>query len=319
MNKGSAIAIDQTEHAINDFASAQRALTRLPAEHQQLKHWEQWAQNQFISQPWYLHLQQCMTIAYARMAVRNGYLSDNPRSYHNETHINDILLRIYYCAEHSNGELTADRLALLCYFAACHDLRQSEPRIADEAALVGANEIASFHEAKRIIDSMGASDLWDAHHLLLLKTMIEGSTFGSGGKRSKNFFQGNLAKYLLDQLQFSDKQDEQLVLLACDLDTANVSLPLNEFATSAINIYDELRSHHDANLSAHQFFSSQQRIYFFEQQVFHADLTQSLFQAHKLQNSEKLLQLSNYIEQLPVDTAAEDIKQAFLARASEFS
>lgn len=316
---GSAIAIDQTEHAINDFASAQLALTRLSQEHQQLKYWQQWAQKQFVSQPWYPHLQQCMTVAYARMAVRNGQLSDNPRSYHNEVHINDILQRIYYCAEHSGGELTPDRLALLCYFAACHDLRQSEPRIPDEAALVGANEIASFHEAKRIIDSVGKSDLWDAHHLLLLKTMIEGSTFGSGGKRSKNFFQGNLAKYLLDQLQFSDQQDEQLVLLACDLDTANVSLPLDEFAASAVNIYDELRSHHDANLSAHQFFSSQQRIYFFEQQMFHADLTQALFQTHKLKNSDKLLQLSNHIEQLPNDTAADDIKHAFLTTAKQLA
>ncbi len=314
---GSAIAIDKTEHAINNFDAALHTLERLPPEHQQLKYWNKWADVQFASQPWYPHLQQCMTIAYARMASRNGSLSNNPRSYHNELHINDILLRIIYCADNSGKELTPDRLALLCYFAVCHDLRQAEPRIPDEEALVGANEIASFHEAKRLIESNGGSELWDAHHLLLLKTMIDGSTFGSGGKRSKNFFQGNLAKYLLDQLQFTDSKDEQLVLLACDLDTANVSLPISQFATSAVRIYDELVSHHDDTLSAHQFFSSQQRTYFFDQQVFHANITQTLFEPHKRHNSKKLMQLANHIEQLPVDTPPELIKTAFKVKAKQ--
>ena len=207
-------------------------------------------------------------------------------------------------------------LAVMSFFAACHDLRQAEPRLEDNnESLVGANEKASFEEAERIMHLVADEGLWTDHHVLLLKTMIEGSTFGSGGKRSKNFFQGNLAKYLLEQLQLPNKNDEQLVLLGCDLDTANVSLPISEFALSAVHIFDELVTHEHVNISAHQFFSEQQKIYFFEQQTFNADISQDLFSKHKQSNSEKLIALSDHIEQLPSGLHADDIKAEFLRQA----
>ncbi len=314
----SATFIDQTEADICNFKQAQAALKRLPAEHQQLKHWHIWADAAFADQPWYQHLSEAMTIAYARMAVRNGSLNINPRSYHNERHINDLLLRVMYCAKHFEQQLSPNGLAILSYFAACHDLRQDEAK--DETnplSLVGSNEKISFEEAHRIITSLGQSTLWHAHHLLLLKTMIEGSTFGSGGKRSKNFFQGNLAKHLLEQLALPNKNDEQLVLLGCDLDTANVSLPIAEFAQSAVHIYDELISHQQAAISAHQFFSQQQKTYFFEQQRFNADISQQLFAGHKQRNSEKLIALSDHIEQLPKQLSDAEIKAAFLIKAED--
>jgi hypothetical protein len=315
---GSAISIDHTEAEICDIKQAQVALARLPASHQQLKHWHIWAENIFQNVPWYDHLAQSMTIAYARMAVRNGSLNPKPRSYHNEIHINDLLLRVMYCAKHYEQQLSPNGLAILSYFAACHDLRQDEAKNENNPlSLVGSNEKVSFEEAARIIDSLGPSTLWSEHHLLLLKTMIEGSTFGSGGKRSKNFFQGNLAKHLLKQLSLPNKNDEQLVLLACDLDTANVSLPIGEFAQSAVHIYDELISHQQAAISAHQFFSQQQKIYFFEQQCFNANITQDLFAAHKQQNSDKLKILSEFIENMPSDLADAEIKTAFLNKAEE--
>lgn len=315
---GSATAIDQAEKDICDFKQANLALARLPDDHPQLKHWNIWAKQVFKNMPWQQPLAECMTIAYARMLVRNGQLSANPRSYHNELHINDLLLRIMYCAEKYQHQLTANGLAILSYFAACHDLRQAEPRKADQDhSLVGANEQASFEEALRIIDLVGETRLWNQHHRLLIKTMIEGSTFGSGGVRSKNFFQGNLAKHLLEQLKLPNKNDEQLVMLGCDLDTANVSLPLSQFAASAVHIYDELVSHHQASISAHQFFSQQQIIYFFEQQVFNAKITQDLFEPHKQANSEMLIELSEHISQLPVDMPAAAIKTAFLNKAKQ--
>lgn len=315
---GSATFIDQTEADICDLKQAQAVLDSLPAEHQQLKHWHIWAKEAFADHCWFTHLSQAMSIAYARMAVRNGSLNSNPRSYHNELHINDLLLRVMYCAKHYEQHLSPNGLAILSYFAACHDLRQDETK--DETnplSLVGSNEKVSFEEAQRIAESLGESRLWSAHHLLLLKTMIEGSTFGSGGKRSKNFFQGNLAKHLLEQLALPNKNDEQLVLLACDLDTANVSLPISEFAQSAVHIYDELVSHQQATISAHQFFSQQQKIYFFEQQTFNADISQDLFAAHKQLNSQKLTALSDHIEQLPTSLSDEAIKSAFLKQAQQ--
>ncbi len=313
----SASAPDQTELTINSFAKAVETLSRLPAEHHQLNHWKLWAEETFSAEPWQQQLSENLTIAYARMAARNGILSESPRSYHNENHINDLLLRIMYCADRDTSELDNEGLAVLSYFAACHDLRQAEPRKLDtDDSLVGANETASYQEAVRIIELDERSEnLWNPHNLLLLKTMIEGSTFGSGGKRSKNFFQGNLAKHLLDQLQFKNNKDSQLVLLACDIDTANVSLPIEQFAESAIHIYDELVSHQNADISAHFFFCQQQQIYFFEQQQFHASITKKWFQPHKDNNTDNLIKLSKHIESLPHDTPADEIKSAFRDKA----
>jgi len=315
---GSGTSIDQTEADICDFMQAQHALKSLPNEHQRLNHWQIWADKVFIDQPWHQHLSESMAIAYARMATRNGSLNLKPRSYHNELHINDLLFRIIYCAKHYQKQLTPNGLAILSFFAACHDLRQNETKNEiNPQPLVGNNERVSFEEAERIISSVGKNTLWSPHHLLLLKTMIEGSTFGSGGKRSQNFFQGNLSKHLLQQLALPNKNDEQLVLLACDLDTSNVSLPISEFAQSAINIYDELVLHQQATISAHQFFSQQQKIYFFEQQSFNANITKDLFGQRKDNNSTKLTVLSEYIEQLSNEFSDADIKSAFLNKAQE--
>jgi len=313
-------ATDQTEQSINSYSQATECLRQLPNDHPKLNHWLRWSHEAFAQQRWRENLQQCMVVAYARMALRNGTLSQSPRSYHNERHINDLLLRVIYCSEHAQGHISKEGMALLSMFSACHDLRQAEAqKPSSDNSLVGANEMASFEEAIRIIKLIGISELWTEHHLLLLKTMIEGSTFGSGGKRSKNFFQGNLAKHLLTQLELTNTDDNELVLLACDLDTANVCLPIDQFAASAIHIFDELISHQNTQLSAHQFFSQQQKIYFFDQQAFHAQITKDLFQSHKTANSDKLLLLSEYIANLPDDLSADQIKQKFKDRANQLS
>ncbi len=313
-------ATDSTEVLVDSYEKAVAILSRLPEKHPQLTEWSNWARTEFSGQSWLNDLDQAMTIAYARMALRNGSLSDKPRSYHNELHINDLLSRVIYCARNESGQIHQQGLALLCFFAATHDLRQAEPpKSADDDSLVGSNETASYQEALRIIELNPATTLWNNHNINLLKTMIEGSTFGSGGKRSKNFFQGNLAKHLLSEQQLANQQDEQLVLLACDIDTANVSLPINQFAASGVHIYDELVSHHNAQISAWQFFSEQQKVYFFEQQAYHADLSKRLFQADKEKNTESLLQLCQTIGQLPANTPAEKIKQQFIEQAQALS
>lgn len=307
---------DQYEISINGYEQAVATLARLPESHPRLTEWLHWAQATFSSHAWLPHLNQIVTIAYARMAVRNGILSDKPRSYHNERHINDLLCRVIYCARQTDHNISHEGLAILSFFAACHDLRQSEPaKNPEDNSLVGSNEMASHHEALRIIEISADHTLWNPHNRLLLKTMIEGSTFGSGGKRSKNFFQGNLAKHLLSQQQNLNEQDQQLILLACDLDTANVSLPIDQFAESGIQVFDELVTHHNANMSAHQFFSEQQKVYFFDQQAFHAELSQQLFQPKKNSNQQHLLALCDCITQLPDDTPTQIIKQQFLDKA----
>ncbi len=314
----SATTIDQTEIDISNLQQAQDALSSLPADHPKLESWNDWANHIFCEQPWHNDLISSVTIAYARMASRNGSLNSRPRSYHNEFHINDLLSRVMYCAKHHKKQLNPNGLAILSYFSACHDLRQDEAKNnTNPDSLVGTNEKVSFEEAFRVIESMDKSSLWSEHHLLLLKTMIEGSTFGSGGKRSQNFFQGNLAKHLLKKLALPNKNDEQLVLLACDLDTANVSLPISKFAQSAINIYNELISHQQVLIPAHQFFSLQQKIYFFEQQNFNAIISQELFDDKKQFNSEKLVALSDHIESLSSELSDAEIKTEFLQKAHD--
>lgn len=307
---------DQTEVQISSYDQAVNLLTRLPETHPQLTEWRSWAAHQFTNQSWAQSLEQAVTVAYARMALRNGILSSQPRSYHNECHINDLLIRVMKCAKYDNYHIGVEGLALLSFFAATHDLRQAEPPKSEEDdSLVGANEMASYQEAERITALFPSTTLWRPQNLLIIKTMIEGSTFGSGGKRSKNFFQGNLAKHLLSEQKLPHSEDEQLVLLACDIDTANVSLPMAQFAQSGIEIYDELVAHQNSNISAWQFFSEQQKIYFFEQQAFHAEISKTLFLPQKEANAKLLESLCQGIEQLPQTTPPEIIKQTFIENA----
>ncbi|MEZ5471061.1 MAG: hypothetical protein R3E90_04715 [Marinicella sp.] len=309
-------AIDSIEAQIDSHQKAVELLSRLPKNHPQLNTWHSWSQDVFAQNDWLPVLQKAMTIAYARMTVRNGSLSPNPRAYHNEYHINDLLSRVLHCAKYDNNQINPEGLALLCFFAATHDLRQAEPpKSADDESLVGANEMASYQEAQRITELVPSDQLWTAHNMLLLKTMIEGSTFGSGGKRSKYFFQGNLAMHLLSAQNLLVSRDEQLVLLACDIDTANVSLPIAQFASSGIHIYNELITHQQATISAWQFFSEQQKIYFFEQQAYHAEISKTLFQPKKDANAKQLLALCHAIEKLPQNTPAETIKEKFINHA----
>ena len=156
-------AIDSTEAQINNYQRAVETLARLPENHLKLTEWQSWSQDLFAGQPWLTKLNEAMVIAYARMVKRNGTLSDKPRSYHNEFHINDLLSRVIYCARQSTDQIDLKGLALLSFFAATHDLRQAEqPKHIDDESPVGANEMASFQEASRILLA-----IFDYVHFLL--------------------------------------------------------------------------------------------------------------------------------------------------------
>ncbi len=304
--------VDDVESRIVTLAEAQEVIACLPHDHPKLRQWHNWAQVQFKNQTWLDELIATVTISYARMTLRNGSLSDQPRAYHNEHHINELLQRLMRCSQHPDHQVTLPGWAILSVFAATHDLRQDEPRKdPDDDSLVGANETASYIEAERLINQYRESTLWNPHRLMLLMTMIHASTFGAGGKRSTNFFQGNLSRRLLAQLRLAES-DEQLVYLACDIDTANVSLPLSKYARSATKVYDELLSHQNADIPAKVFFSDAQMAYFFDQQRLHSKLGLAVFQPEKSANAKHITDMSS--EMAEVDAALDNdaVKARFI-------
>ncbi|WP_154222547.1 hypothetical protein [Marinicella rhabdoformis] len=312
--------VDDVESRIVTFDEAQEVLACLPNGHPKLDIWHNWAQVQFKGKHWLAELIEVVTICYARMAMRNGSLSANPRAYHNERHINELLLRLVRCTQSQHStHLSLTGLAILSVFAASHDLRQAEPsKDADDESLVGANEAASYIEVERLINQYPESTLWNSHRLMLLMTMIHASTFGTAGKRSTNFFQGNLSRRLLAQLRFTE-QDEELVYLACDIDTANVSLPLNKYAKSAIKVFDELVSHQKAKIPPQQFFSQAQMAYFFDQQHFHSKTARSIFQPEKSRNAKRITAISKTIKDMDAQSSIEAVKNNFIQQAQTLS
>ncbi|KAA3638964.1 MAG: hypothetical protein DWP95_11550 [Proteobacteria bacterium] len=260
-----------------------------------------------------------MELAYARMCHRNGSLSQQPRSYHNEFHCNDLCDHLIECHSQFADFFPAVHWALLSYFAVCHDLMQDLPGHHRDQRLVGANEAASFKEAQEIMDliaaDQSAGDLFQPAQLLLLKTMIEGSTFGRHGDNKRYFFQGNIAKHLLKNIPLNCEADRQLVYLACDIDTANVSMPFNDYARSAIRVYDELKAHRLIKVSARMFFSDEQINYFFNQQQFNSTPAMDLFLPRKLNNAPLLKKTVAAVNSLPADADCDTVKHKFISTA----
>jgi hypothetical protein len=149
--------------------------------------------------------------------------------------------------------------------------------------------------------------------------MIEGTTFGRHGDNKRYFFQGNIAKYLLKNRQMNSEIDQQLVYLACDIDTANVSMPFDDYARSAIRIYDELKTHRLIKVSTRIFFSDEQINYFFNQQQFNSTVAKTLFQHRKQNNAPLLKKTVATVNALAKHADTDTIKHTFFTTAKELS
>jgi len=315
---------DATATKISGYKEADYILRQLADHHPRLDMWQQWAKPILADYEWFSGLQQTMEIAYARMAHRQGSLSTHPRSYHNEFHCNDLLSHLISCQQKQASAFNAEALAMLSFFAVCHDLQQGLPKHQPENSLAGTNEIVSYLEARRIIEETvklqtELNSLWNDHYLLLLKIMIEGSTFGNHSDNKRYFFQGNRVLQLLDEINLISLHDIQWVLFACDIDTANVSLELTDYARSAIRVFDELKAHQLTDVSAHHFFSTEQINYFFKQQQFHSDLAKQLFQPKKQRNGPLLQQVVAAVEALPETADTDTVKHTFFTTAQQLS
>ncbi|MCX7544548.1 hypothetical protein [Marinicella gelatinilytica] len=314
---------DATSEKINNISRARYILNQLDQHHPRLGVWCDWANTTFAEQTWLPYLTDIMQLAYARMCHRNGSLSQQPRSYHNEFHCNDLCEYLIESHNHFSDMFSPAHWALLSYFAVCHDLQQGLPNDNRDHRLVGANEAASFQEARQMMDLImpdnKVNSLCQPQHILLLKTMIEGSTFGRHGDNKRYFFQGNIAKHLLNSIELENQADRQLVYLACDIDTANVSMPFNDYARSAIRVYDELKAHRLIKVSARAFFSDEQLNYFFKQQQFNSKPALELFEPRKQRNAPLLRETVAAVKALPEDADTETVKHTFFRTAEHLS
>jgi hypothetical protein len=190
----------------------------------------------------------------ARLGLRHGGFGDDPHDYHNEDHVMELAERRLARVLESLGEEglpTADWLALLL-FAACHDLRQREPR--DVHGPVGGNEAASIAETFRILDACGFQRGADRDQYVALELMIAGSTFDPRplphpeGEAMASVAGGSLARGLglwLDgerpqwAADPATRRGERLGRLAADLDTANVGEAFPLLAQSALRLCRE--------------------------------------------------------------------------------
>lgn len=268
-------------------------------------------------------------LAYARMALRHGTWSDDFHAYHNESHTRDILVdRISIVQRVARPkELAGESVALLALFAVTHDLRQRESGPTSE--WVGPNERASVDEAHRIMVSAGFDANTNRSLFETLKLMIEGSTFVSdpgenaGGATAVSIVRHAPATDLLPDW-------EQLVLLAADVDTANVSEPFFQFARGSAQLFEELEMRKgrkdlstDSAEPALEFLTVQQKRYFFEHQQFSSRLGQRAFADAKAANAPRLTRavslLTDQFNSPDSQLTGRQVLDGFLALAAELA
>lgn len=259
-----------------------------------------------------------VVVAYARMALRNGTLSNKPRCYHSEKHIDDLLYRMIAISQLTEaGTMTDYGWSLLSLFMCGHDLRQSE--VNDELELVGDNEQASFQEMGRILTLVDKYQIVRREHKELLKLMIHGSTFGKGEDTEGNIYQGNLVKYLLKNVGYFEDNDKELAYLACDIDTANVAADLKDYAQSSINVYNEIQNISQNSLLAQTFFGEMQEQYFFELQDFNSQLGVLAFAHRKYENAPKIKEISLSVKDLDGSLSNEQVVKYYQSKINELS
>ncbi|HHL31514.1 MAG TPA: hypothetical protein ENJ41_02935, partial [Oceanospirillales bacterium] len=135
--------------------------------------WLDWYQNISAGSKLQKVITDAVLICYARMALRNGSLSANPRSYHSEKHIDDLLKRLMLVSKHPDAHnIPSYGWSLLSLFMSSHDLQQAFQK--NDQGLIGCNEQASFEEVTRLIKAIDDKHIVRREHKELLKLMIHG-------------------------------------------------------------------------------------------------------------------------------------------------
>lgn len=254
--------------------------------------------------------QDALALSFARMATRHGNWGQDLHHYHNEFHAQELLngriakIRL----ERGWGAVDAVDWLLLALFATCHDLRQRETP--DPTQEIGTNERASIAETFRILDRAHFNRERDHDFYSTLGYMIAGSTFDA---RPLPFNTaevvsagGCLAPKLVHDLEvgsaeFSSetelKRCTRLMLIAADIDTANVGEPFGALASSSIRLAREREMRSGRSLLApesgppvYEFLTEGQERYFFKLHRFVSELGDSVFGHSKKLNAPKVQQ-----------------------------
>ena len=280
---------DYVEKQIANIDQAWTLLNNKLPKFKKLFHvWSLWHKEILINPSMHSIISDAVIICYARMALRNGSLNENPRHYHSEKHIEDLLLRLIAISELPETEKIPDYgWSVLSLFMCSHDLRQSENNQSNKN-IVGTNEQASYLEIERLMALIDTKGLFQNEHKELLKLMIHGSTFSQGEDNNGNIYNGNLVDVLLKTIDYFEDDDKQLAFLACDIDTANVAAELMDYAESSINVYNEIQAFSKTPINAKIFFGIQQQQYFFVMQRFNSHIGVVAFSQQKDQNAPKI-------------------------------
>lgn len=310
---------DLIEEQISNIDQAWELLNnKLPEFRDIFDIWQSWYYQMVKSLRMRAVITDAVVITYARMALRNGTLSINPRNYHSEKHINDLLYRMMAVSKFSeSNDVPEYGWSLLSIFMSSHDLRQSNKN--NKLDLIGDNEQASFQEISRLLTRIDKHKVVRPEHKELLKLMIHGSTFGKGEDILGNIYQGNLVKYILQNIGYFDEDDKQLAYLACDIDTANVAADLKDYAQSSINVYLEIQNISPAEISAQSFFGEQQRQYFFDLQHFNSDMGIIAFEQQKQINAPKVKKVCDVINELDQNKSNEEVVEIYQQQINALS
>ena len=289
--------------------------------------------------------QDALALSFVRMSMRHGSWARDLHEYHNEMHAIELL----------NGRLSRLRQELgwqalelrdwllLSLFATCHDLRQRES--VSYWHEIGANERASIAETFRILDTVGFSREHEREFYICLGLMIAGSTFDARPSVPSPYNTaemassgGSLAPKLVAELAGGRPPDQwdaelsrraQLMLVAADLDTANVGEPFVSLASSAVRLVQEREKRAGRALNAtesaqpvFEFLTDGQERYFFELHRFVSPMGLEVFGTGKQINGPKVRSQSTRMRArfpggpTPGQTG-QDVIDAFLLFADE--
>ncbi len=255
-----------------------------------------------------------LLVCFARMALRNGSQSERPLPYHNENHVMEILHRL-----HSVVAIKPEHLAdwyPLALFAAAHDLRQLEDERLQKPDGCGANEEASWKELFRLNRDLGG--LVPEKEMEQLRWMIEGSTFLMGTRSGA--CQGAWAGQLVQQHSMSESEKER-VLLAADLDTANVAEDFFDLAVSSLALAQErlllkpMKEPGQAMDFMRHFLEQVQWNYFSSCQQFRSRAGRAVFDQRKQRNLHRLRRFINRLKKQAAFDSIEELEQWYIAEA----
>ena len=251
-------------------------------------------------------------ICVARILSRHGSMAGDHYSYHDELHGFDLIthLRKLYHTK-PGAALSPEEWMYLAIFANAHDLRQTETGFDEDG--VGNNERASADEVVRILSDVGFDPEYQQPMFQLLRWMIYGTTFLPTTTEFGDTIMGPgaIAPFIAQRIrdeghavgELTADQAAELVLLASDIDTANVAQPIDQFTNSSARLCRELHRLEghttlgdDTAASVLDFLTKGQERYFFVLQRFNSHIARSAFEESKQQTGKLLKRLTRWIQ-----------------------